>query len=146
MPEYVAFVIDTFANQIVGWKASTTQGTQFVLDALEQAIHARKPAEKLIHHSDRSSQYVSIKYTELLTDAGLESSVGSVGDSYDNALAVTIIGLSKIEVINRLGPWNPKIRSNEKPFNGSIGSTRSACWNLLATSRQSKQRSSMNKP
>ena len=84
---YVAFVIDTFANRIVGWKASTTQDTQFVLDALEQAIHARRPAEKLIHHSDRGSQYVSIKYTERLADAGLEPSVGSVGDSYDNALA-----------------------------------------------------------
>ena len=100
---YVAFVIDTFANRIVGWKASTTQDTQFVLDALEQAIHARRPAEKLIHHSDRGSQYVSIKYTERLADAGLEPSVGSVGDSYDNALAETIIGLFKTEVINRTG-------------------------------------------
>ena len=105
---YVAFVIDTFANRIVGWKASTTQDTQFVLDALEQAIHARRPAEKLIHHSDRGSQYVSIKYTERLADAGLEPSVGSVGDSYDNALAETIIGLFKTEVINRLGPWKSK--------------------------------------
>ena len=105
---YVAFVIDTFANRIVGWKAVTTQDTQFVLDALEQAIHARSPAEKLIHHSDRGSQYVSIKYTERLVDAGLEPSVGSVGNSYDNALAETIIGLFKTEVINRLGPWKPK--------------------------------------
>ncbi|MFL4468991.1 IS3 family transposase [Tateyamaria armeniaca] len=105
---YVAFVIDTFANRIVGWKASTTQDTQFVLDALEQAIHARKPAENLIHNSDRGSQYVSIKYTERLADAGLEPSVGSVGDSYDNALAETIIGLFKTEVINRLGPWKSK--------------------------------------
>ncbi len=105
---YVAFVIDTFANRIVGWKASTTQDTQFVLDALEQASHARRPAEKLIHHSDRGSQYVSIKYTERLADAGLEPSVGSVGDSYDNALAETIIGLFKSEVINRLGPWKSK--------------------------------------
>ena len=105
---YVAFVIDTFANRIVGWKASTTQDTQFVLDALEQAIHARRPAEKLIHHSDRGSQYVSIKYTERLADAGLEPSVGSVGDSYDNALAETIIGLFKTEVTNRLGPWKSK--------------------------------------
>lgn len=105
---YVAFVIDTFANRIVGWKASTIQDTQFVLDALEQAIHARKPAENLIHHSDRGSQYVSIKYTERLADAGLEPSVGSIGDSYDNALAETIIGLFKTEVINRLGPWKSK--------------------------------------
>ena len=101
-------MIDTFANRIFGWKASTTQDTQFVLDALEQAIHAHRPAEKLIHHSDRGSQYVSIKYTERLADAGLEPSVGSVGDSYDNALAETIIGLFKTEVINRLGPWKSK--------------------------------------
>ena len=80
---YVAFVIDTFANRIVGWKASTTQDTQFALDALEQAIHTRRPAEKLIHHSDRGSQYVSIKYTERLAAAELEPSVGSVGDSYE---------------------------------------------------------------
>ena len=104
----VAFVIDTFANQIVGWKASTTQDTQFVLDTLEQAIHARRPSEKLIHHSDRGSQYVSIKYTERLTDVGLEPSVGGVGDSYDNALAERIIGLFKTEVTNRPGSWKSK--------------------------------------
>ena len=79
-----------------------------VIDALEQALHARSPAENLIHHSDRGSQYVSIKYTERLVDAGLEPSVGSVGDSYDNALAETMIGLFKTEVINRLGPWKSK--------------------------------------
>ena len=105
---YVAFVVDTFANRIVGWKASTTQDTQFVLDALEQAIHTRRPAEKLIHHSDRGSQYLSIKYTERLADAGLDPSVGSVGDSYDNALAETIIGLFKTEGINRLEPCKSK--------------------------------------
>src|SRR6056297_2494295 len=102
---YVAFVVDTFANRIVGWKASTTQDTQFVLDALEQAIHTRRPAEKLIHHSDRGSQYLSIKYTERLADAGIDTSVGSVGDSYDNAMAESIIGLFKTEVINFLGSW-----------------------------------------
>jgi len=105
---YVAFVIDTFANRIVGWKASTSQDTQFVLDALEQALYARRPDDQLIHHSDRGSQYVSIKYTERLASAGIEPSVGSVGDSYDNALAETIIGLFKTEVINRLGPWKSK--------------------------------------
>ena len=105
---YVAFVIDTFANKIVGWKASTSQETQFVLDALEQALHARSPAENLIHHSDRGSQYVSIKYTERLVAAGLELSAGSVGDSYDNALAETIIGLFKTKVINRFVPWKSK--------------------------------------
>jgi transposase InsO family protein len=102
---YVAFVIDTFANKIVGWRASRSQQTQFVLDALEQALYERRPSENLIHHSDRGSQYVSIKYTERLADAALEPSVGTVGDSYDNALAETMIGLFKAEVIHRLGPW-----------------------------------------
>jgi len=102
---YVAFVIDTFANKIVGWRASRSQQTQFVLDALEQALYERRPAESLIHHSDRGSQYLSIKYTERLADAGLEPSVGTVGDSYDNALAETMICLFKAEVIHRLGPW-----------------------------------------
>ncbi len=105
---YVAFVIDTFANRIVGWKASTSQDTQFVLDALKQAIYARRPADNLIHHSHRGSQYVSTKYTEGLADAGLEPSVGSVGDSYHNAPAETMIGLFKAEAINRLGPWKSK--------------------------------------
>lgn len=102
---YVAFVIDTFANRIVGWRASRSPQTQFVLDALEQALYERRPVGDLIHHSDRGSQYVSIRYTERLAEAGIEPSVGSVGDSYDNALAETIIGLFKAEVIHRLGPW-----------------------------------------
>jgi len=104
---YVAFVIDAFARRIVGWRVSRSMQTGFVLDALEQALHARRPAQGngLIHHSDRGSQYVSIKYTERLADAGIEPSVGSVGDSYDNALAETVIGLFKTEVIHRRGPW-----------------------------------------
>ena len=104
---YVAFVIDTNARRIVGWRASKTAHASFVLDALEQAIHDRRPAHRggLIHHSDRGSQYVSIKYTERLAEAGIEPSVGSVGDSYDNALAETINGLYKAEVIHRRGPW-----------------------------------------
>ena len=104
---YVAFVIDTFANRIVGWKASNSAQTDFVLDALEQALYARRPVQKggLIHHSDRGSQYVSIRYTERLREAGIEPSVGTVGDSYDNALAETINGLYKTEVIRRRGPW-----------------------------------------
>ena len=104
---YVAFVIDTFARRIVGWRVSRTAHASFVLDALEQALHDRRPAKGsgLIHHSDRGSQYVAIKYTERLTDAGVEPSVGSVGDSYDNALAETINGLDKTEVIRRRGPW-----------------------------------------
>ena len=100
---YVAFVIDVFARRIVGWKVSGSARTDFVLDALEQALHARRPAgdKGLIHHSDRGVQYVSIRYTERLAEAGIEPSVGSVGDSYDNALAETINGLYKAEVIHR---------------------------------------------
>ena len=104
---YVAFVIDVFARKIVGWRVSTSMTTSFVLDALNQAVCQRCPAEGsgLIHHSDRGSQYLSIRYTERLADAGIDTSVGSVGDSYDNALAESIIGLFKTEVINFLGPW-----------------------------------------
>lgn len=99
---YVAFVIDVFARRIVGWKVSTSARTDFVLDALEQAVYARRPTQGgLIHHSDRGVQYVSIRYTERLAEAGIEPSVGSVGDSYDNALAETINGLYKAEVIHR---------------------------------------------
>ncbi len=90
-----------------GWRVSRTAHASFVLDALEQAIHARCPSEasQLVHHSDRGSQYVAIRYTERLAEAGIEPSVGSVGDSYDNALAETINGLFKAEVIHRRGPW-----------------------------------------
>ena len=103
---YVAFVIDAFARRIVGWRVSRVAHAGFVLDALEQAIHDRRPVKgSLTHHSDRGSQYVSIRYTERLLDAGIEPSVGSVGDSYDNALAETVIGLFKTEVIRRRGPW-----------------------------------------
>jgi transposase InsO family protein len=104
---YVAFVIDVYARFIVGWRVSRTAHAGFVLDALEQALHDRKPVGKdgLVHHSDRGSQYLSIKYTERLVEAGIKPSVGSVGDSYDNALAETINGLYKAEVIHRRGPW-----------------------------------------
>ena len=104
---YVAFVIDVYARRIVGWRASRTAHASFVLDALEQAIHDRRPVRGggLVHHSDRGSQYLSVKYTERLKEAGVEPSVGSVGDSYDNALAETINGLYKAEVIHRRGPW-----------------------------------------
>jgi putative transposase len=99
---YVAFVIDVFARRIVGWRVSSSMQTDFVLDALEQALHARRPAEQsLIHHSDRGVQYVSIRYSERLATAKIAPSVGSVGDSYDNALAETINGLYKAEVIHR---------------------------------------------
>ena len=104
---YVAFVIDVYSRYIVGWRVSRTAHASFVLDALEQAIHDRRPVHRggLVHHSDRGSQYVSIRYTERLAEAGIEPSVGSVGDSYDNALAESINGLYKAEVIHRRGPW-----------------------------------------
>lgn len=104
---YVAFVIDAYARRIVGWRVSRTAHASFVLDALEQALHDRRPIHGggLVHHSDRGVQYVSIKYTERLAEAGIEPSVGSIGDSYDNALAETINGLYKTEVIYRRGPW-----------------------------------------
>jgi putative transposase len=100
---YVAFIIDVFARRIVGWRVSSTPHTDFVLDALEQALYERRPAtgKRLVAHSDRGSQYTSIRYTERLAEAGIEPSVGSVGDSYDNALAETINGLYKAEVIHR---------------------------------------------
>ena len=102
---YVAFVIDVFARRIVGWRVLNSLKTDIVLDALEQALYSRTGTQGLIHHSDRGSQYLSIRYTERLAEAGIESSVGSVGDSYDNALAETIIGLFKTEVIWKSGPW-----------------------------------------
>ena len=107
---YVAFVTDVFARRIVGWRVSSSMHTDFVLDALEQALYARQPEQTdgLVHHSDRGSQYVSIRYTERLAEAGLEPSVGSRGDSYDNALAETINGLYKAEVIHRRGPWKTR--------------------------------------
>ncbi|MGX9219449.1 IS3 family transposase [Massilia varians] len=106
---YVAFVIDVFARRIVGWRVSSSMRTDFVLDALEQALYARQPERnELIHHSDRGSQYVSIKYSERLAEAGIEPSVGSKGDSYDNALAETINGLYKAELIHRRAPWKTR--------------------------------------
>ena len=104
---YVAFVIDAYARRIVGWRVSSSATAGFVLDALEQAIHDRRPIKGagLVAHSDRGAQYLAIKYTERLAEVGIEPSVGSVGDSYDNALAETVIGLFKTEVIRRRGPW-----------------------------------------
>ncbi len=107
---YVAFVIDVFARRIVGWRVGSSMRTDFVLDALEQALYARAPEREdaLIHHSDRGAQYVSIRYTERLAEAGIEPSVGSKGDSYDNALAETINGLYKAELIHRRMPWKTR--------------------------------------
>jgi transposase InsO family protein len=108
--QYVAFVIDVYARRIVGCRQSSSMRTEFVLDALEQALYDRQPerADALIHHSDRGAQYVSIRYSERLAEAGIEPSVGSRGDSYDNALAETINGLYKAELIHRRAPWKTK--------------------------------------
>jgi transposase InsO family protein len=102
---YVAFVIDAFSRMIVGWRVATAMSANLVLDALEQALWARRITGGLVHHSDRGSQYLSIAYSERLAEAGIEASVGSVGDAYDNALAETVNGLYKAELIHRLGPW-----------------------------------------
>ena len=102
---YVAFVIDVYSRKIVGWRALKSMKTQLILDALEQALWARGKPKGVVHHSDRGSQYVSIRYTERLSEAGFTASVGSFGDSYDNALAETINGLYKTEVIHKDGPW-----------------------------------------
>lgn len=107
---YVAFVIDVYAKRIVGWRASSSMTTDFVLDALEQAVHDRRPTESdaLVHHSDRGSQYVSIRYTERLGQAGINPSVGNTGSAYDNALAETINGLYKTELIHPRAAWKTK--------------------------------------
>jgi len=102
---FVAFVIDVYARRIVGWRVSSSLRTDLALDALEQALYARPAVDQLVHHSDRGGQYLSIRYTERLVEAGIAPSVGSVGDSYDNALAESVIGLYKTEVIRRQGPW-----------------------------------------
>ena len=137
---YVAFVIDAYARRIVGWRASRTAHAGFVLDALEQALHDRRPVHRggLVHHSDRGSQYVSIKYTERLAEAGVEPSVGSVGDSYDNALAETINGLYKAEVSIGAGHGAASRPSSSRLWNGWTGSTTGGSWSPSATSRRPK--------
>jgi transposase InsO family protein len=105
---YVAFVVDVFSRAIVGWRVSSSLRSDLALDALEQALWARKPGEGLVHHSDRGVQYLSIRYTERLAEAGIEASVGSKGDSYDNALAEAVNALFKTEVIYRRGPWRSR--------------------------------------
>jgi len=102
---YTAFITDVFSRRIVGWRVSSSLRSDLALDALEQAVHAREGLETLVHHSDRGVQFLSIRYTERLAEAGIEASVGSVGDSYDNALAETINGLYKTELIHPNGPW-----------------------------------------
>jgi transposase InsO family protein len=102
---YTAFVFDVFSRMIVGWQVAGQMRISLVLDALEQALHARMVDGPLVHHSDNGSQYLAIEYGSRLQDAGIRPSTGSVGDSYDNALAETLIGLYKAELINRRGPW-----------------------------------------
>jgi len=102
---YVAFVIDVCSRYIVGWRVSDSLRTELALDALEQALYFRQVGNDLVHHSDRGVQYLSIRYTERLQEAGVDPSVGSVGDSYDNAMAESVIGLFKTEVIRKQGPW-----------------------------------------
>ena len=102
---YVAFVLDVYSRRVVGWRAARTMRTELVLDALEQALWARGKPSGIVHHSDRGAQYLSLRYSERLREAGIDASVGSVGDSYDNAMAESLIGLYKAEVIHHLGPW-----------------------------------------
>ena len=145
---YVAFVIDTYARRIVGWRVSPDPAhASFVLDALEQALHDRRPVQgsRLVHHSDRGSQYVSIRYTERLAEAGVEPSVGSVGDSYDNALAEKPSTASTRPRISSIGvDHGAHARPSSSPrSNGSTGSTIAGCWNPSATSRRPKPRSAI---
>ena len=134
---YVAFVTDVFSRRIVGWRVSKSLRSDLALDALEQALHARPDKENLIHHSDRGVQYLSIRYTERLAEAGIEPSVGSVGDSYDNAMAETIFGLFKAEVIWPNGPWRKALRRlSSRHSNGSTGSTTEGCSSRSVISRR----------
>ena len=140
----MAFVIDAFARRIVGWRVSNSLRTDLALDALEQALYDRKvgPDSRLIHHSDRGVQYLSIRYTERLSEAGITPSVGSVGDSYDNALAETVIGLFKTEVIRPQGPWKNVEAVEFATLTWSIGSTTAACSNPSATDHPRRKRTS----
>ena len=139
---YVAFVIDVFARLIVGWRATTSLTVGIALDALEQALHERRlnPEDPLVHHSDRGVQYVSTRYTERLAEAGIEPSVGSRGDSYDNALAESIIGLYKTEVIVDVGPGVVSKTLSSPPSSGSIGTTRNDSWSRSEMSPPSSTR------
>ena len=121
---YVSFIIDAFSLFIVGWQTSRSLRTDLALDALEMAIWRRKEGlDVLVHHSDRGSQYLAIRYTERLSEAGAVTSVGSRGDSFDNALAETIIGLYKTELVRRRGPWKGIDASSTQRWSGSTGST-----------------------
>ena len=133
-------MIDAFARRIVGWRVSRRAQAGFVLDALEQALHARRPVagSGLVHHSDRGVQYVSIRYSERLAEAGIEPSVGSVGDSYDNALAETVIGSTRPRSFIAAGRGAALKRSSLRRWNGSTGSTTGGCSSRSAISRRQK--------
>lgn len=130
------------ARYIVGWRVSAAMHTDFVLDALEQALYARQPWRHgtLAHHSDRGSQYVSIRYSERLAEAGIEPSLGSTGDSDDNALAETINGLYKAQLIHRRGPWKTREAVELATLEWVSWSTTGGCSNRSATSRRSRPR------
>jgi transposase InsO family protein len=133
---YVAFVIDVYSRMLVGWRVSTSMKAELVLDALEQAVHARSDTDVLIHHSDRGSQYLSIRYSERLAECGIEASVGTTGDSYDNALAESIIGLFKRKSSALEDRGGMLMRWSTQPWNGSIGSTTGVYLNRLETCRR----------
>ena len=134
---YAAFVVDVFARRIVGWRVSGSLRTDLVLDALEQALWSRPGTSGLIHHSDHGSQYLSVRYTERLAAAGIEACAGTVGDSYDNALAETIIGLYKTEVIRTRGPWKTLDDVEYATLEwGQTGSIIVVCWRPSAMCRR----------
>ena len=134
---YVAFVVDVFARRIVGWRVSGSLRTDLVLDALEQALWSRPGTSGLIHHSDHGSQYLSVRYTERSAAAGIEACAGTVGDSYDNALAETIIGLYKTEVIRTRGPWKTLDDVEYATLEwGQTGSIIVVCWRPSAMCRR----------
>jgi len=142
---YVAFVVDAYARRILGWRVASTMATSMVLDAIEQAIWTRQQEgvfdlKDVVHHTDRGSQYTSIRFSERLAEAGIQPSVGAVGSSYDNALAETINGLYKTELIRPASPGGPSRKSSWPPRNGSTGSTTAASTNTAVTSRPSNWR------
>lgn len=143
---YVAFVVDAFSRRIVGWRVSRSLRSDLALDALEQALYARPDTESLVHHSDRGGQYLSIRYTERLREAGIEPSVGSVGDAYDNALAETIIGLYKTEVIRGRGPWRGVEHVEFETLDWETGSTLDGCLSRSGTCHPPSSRSYTTTP
>jgi putative transposase len=142
---YVAFVTDAHARRIPGWRVAATMATSMMLDAIAQAIWTRqregvRDLKDVVHHTDRGSQYFSIRFTERLAEAEIQPSVGAVGSSYDNALAETINGLYKTELIKPASPGAPSKKSNWPPPNGSTGSTTAASTSTAVTSHRPRGR------